>query len=103
MIENDIQFLFYPRFLFASANISFFIYQWFPDGLQPKWDEDFVISYFYNCQESEGKNNKAWLQENVFDFQIFETFENLKIHFSIILNQRFCIVINAFEVTLLHC
>ena len=75
MIENDLQFLFYPRFLFASANISFFIYQWFPDGLQPKWDEDFVISYFYNCQESEGKNNKACFGRMFFIFKFLKPSE----------------------------
>ena len=59
-------YLFEPKFLFT--------YQRFPNGLKPRRNSGFVINCFWNYQELEGKNKKAWFWGNFSHCQIFETF-----------------------------
>ena len=56
-----------------------------PNGLRSKRVSVFLISYFWNYQESEGRETKKFGFGTIFlfHFQVFETFGNLGIYFSI--------------------
>ena len=94
-------YLFELYILLLLSALSFICYL-FGNGYKPRRTSHFVIHCFRNCQEAEARDTKKIMTLwRFFHFQIFETFRNLQLDFSINLNKCFWIMISSFGVTLL--
>ena len=101
-VENGRRYNFFsfPKFLFISGNISFYILiiSWWS---KTKVVSDFIINYLWLSSGRGKRRKKVWLQDNFFIFQIFETFGVLERdvyeQLSIILKLR-CILVKSLVV-----
>ena len=83
MIEKDTR-LFSFWYFYLDELLFLFIYWWFSNDLKPESVAYSVINCFCKCQDPEKKTPKKHdFGDIIFVFQVFESFENLEIGFTV--------------------